>query len=173
MIWTVLLLALLAFLVYVALKSGEFHISRSIDIAAPAHAVHPHINTLTSMNQWNPWATYDAKSKIAYEGPPAGPGAVYTWGGSRMGEGRFKITDTSPETIKADLTMIKPMAADNKVVFSLTPSITGTEVEWAMSGCNGFVPKLMHLFLNVDKMVGKEFEKGLAALKEQVERKSL
>jgi hypothetical protein len=173
MFWFLILLAIAAFLFWVSRKPGEFTLERSTLINASPAQIHPWINNLKQMNQWNPWATYDPKSKITYEGPEAGPGAVYTWGGSRMGEGRFKITDTKADAISADLTMIKPMKADNKVIFALQPEGTATRVTWRMSGCNGFLQKLMHTFMNMDKMVGTEFEKGLAGLKQRVEARAI
>ena len=90
-----------------------------------------------------------------------------------MGEGRFKITESTKRTVKADLTMIKPMKADNKVTFSLEPSGAGTRVTWHMAGTNSFMHKLMQTVMSMDKMVGKEFEKGLAGLKAKVEQKTL
>ncbi len=173
MLWFIVLLIVAAFLFWVWRKPSQFELSRSIDINAPPVAVHPHIDNLKAMNQWNPWATYNPKSVIAYEGPESGPGAIYTWSGSKMGEGRFKITDSTLRAVKADLTMIKPMKADNKVTFLLEPADSGTRVTWAMAGNSSFVHKLMQTVMSMDKMVGKEFERGLAGLKASVESKKL
>lgn len=173
MFWYIIILIVAAFLFWVWRKPSQFELSRSIDIDAAPATIHPHINTLAAMNQWNPWATYNPKSVIAYEGPASGPGAIYTWSGSKMGEGRFMITESTPLEIKAVLTMIKPMKADNKVTFSLAPSGSGTRVTWSMAGTSSFVHKLMHTVINMDKMVGTEFEKGLAGLKAAVESKKL
>jgi hypothetical protein len=173
MIYFIILLAIAAFLFWVARKPDHFELSRSIDIDAAPNAVFPHINNLKAMNQWNPWATYNPKSVIAYEGPDEGPGAVYTWAGSKMGEGRFKITDSNLNSVKADLTMIKPMRADNKVTFSIAAKASQTQVTWHMEGTNSFMHKLMQTVMSMDKMVGKEFEKGLAGLKAAVEQKKV
>jgi Polyketide cyclase / dehydrase and lipid transport len=173
MVYLIILLAIAAFLFWVSRKSNHFELSRSTTIAATPEAIFPHINNLKAMNQWNPWATYNPKSVIAYEGPEEGPGAVYTWAGSKMGEGRFEITDSSTQAVKADLTMIKPMRANNKVTFSITPTDGQTRVTWHMQGTNSFMHKLMQTVMSMDKMVGGEFEKGLSALKLLVEQKKL
>jgi Polyketide cyclase / dehydrase and lipid transport len=173
MLWLIIILAVAAFLFWVQRKSNTFELSRSIDVSAPPEAVFPHINNLKAMNQWNPWATYNPKSVIGYEGPEEGPGAVYTWAGSKMGEGRFKITESNTRAVKADLTMVKPMKADNKVTFSLDNTGAGTRVTWHMAGTNSFMHKLMQTVMSMDKMVGGEFEKGLAGLKAKVEQKTL
>jgi Polyketide cyclase / dehydrase and lipid transport len=173
MVYLVILAAIAAFLFWVSRKSNHFELSRSVDIAATPDAIFPYINNLKAMNQWNPWATYNPQSVIAYEGPEQGPGAIYTWAGSKMGEGRFRITESSLQAVKADLTMIKPMRADNKVTFSITPSDGQTRVTWSMAGTNSFMHKLMQTVMSMDKMVGKEFEKGLAGLKAAVESKKL
>jgi hypothetical protein len=174
MIWILIALgAIGAFLFLVSRKANEFSLERAIVVNASPQAIYPWINNLKNMNQWNPWAGQDARSKIAYEGPEQGPGAVYTWAGGKMGEGRFTIKECQPQDITCQLQMIKPFAADNKVVFSLRPQGAATRVEWHMSGTNKFINKLMQVFISMDKMVGKEFEKGLAGLKEKVESKKL
>ncbi len=173
MLYLIILAAIAAFLFWVSRKSNHFELSRSIEIAATPDAIFPHINNLKAMNQWNPWATYNPKTVIAYEGPEEGPGAVYTWAGSKMGEGRFKITESSLKTIKADLTMIKPMKADNKVTFSIVPSAGQTQVTWHMEGQNSFMHKLMQTVMSMDKMVGGEFERGLNNMKLLIEQKKL
>ncbi len=168
MTW-VIIAAIAAFLFWVSRKPDQFSLERSITINAPASQILPWISNLKNMNQWNPWAGQDAKSKIAYQGPEEGPGAIYTWAGGKMGEGRFTILDVKPTEVNCRLEMIKPMKADNKVVYSLREGNGITVVIWAMSGRNGFINKLMHTVMNMDKMVGKEFDKGLAGLKERVE----
>jgi Polyketide cyclase / dehydrase and lipid transport len=168
MTWVVLL-AVAAFLYWVWKKPDQFSLERSITINAPASEILPLITNLKNMNQWNPWAGQDARSKISYEGPEQGPGAVYTWTGGKMGEGRFTILDVKANEVNCRLQMFKPMNADNKVVYSLRDGGGTTVVVWAMSGRNSFINKLMHTVMNMDKMVGKEFDKGLASLKQKVE----
>jgi Polyketide cyclase / dehydrase and lipid transport len=173
MLWFIIILAVAALLFWISRKPSHFSLARSITINATPAQIHPWINNLKQMNQWNPWAGQDAKSKISYEGPESGPGAIYTWAGGKMGEGRFEIKDVNALAITARLLMIKPMAADNTVVYTLQPDAAATKVTWTMSGENRFIHKLMHTVMNMDKMVGKEFDKGLAGLKSKVEQKTL
>jgi Polyketide cyclase / dehydrase and lipid transport len=173
MIIAFIIAAIAAFLFYVSRKPDSFALRRQIDINALPADIFPWINNLRQMNQWNPWSTQDAKSVIAYEGPAEGPGAVYTWAGGKTGQGKFQILDTNPTQINCRLLMIKPMAADNVVTFNLTPTSGPTTVVWNMSGKNGFINKLMHTVMNMDKMVGRDFDKGLANLKSLVEQKKL
>ena len=173
MIFAIIIAAIAAFLYYVASKPDSFSLQRQISINALPADIYPWINNLKNMNQWNPWSTQDAKSVIAYEGPEEGPGAIYTWSGGKMGQGKFQIVDSKPLHINCRLLMIKPMAADNVVTFNLTPTSGPTTVVWSMSGKNGFINKLMHTVMNMDKMVGRDFDKGLANLKSLVEQKKL
>jgi Polyketide cyclase / dehydrase and lipid transport len=166
--------AIAVFLFYVARKPDSFALQRQININALPADIYPWINNLKNMNQWNPWASQDAKSVITYDGPEEGPGAIYTWAGGKMGQGKFQIVDVkSPTTLNCRLLMIKPMAADNVVTFHLSPTSGPTTVTWSMSGKNSFINKLMHTVMNVDKMVGRDFDKGLASLKSLVEQKKL
>ena len=173
MFFAIIIAAVAAFLFYVSRKPYTFSLQRQISINALPADIYPWINNLKNMNQWNPWSTQDAKSVIAYEGPEEGPGAIYTWAGGRMGQGKFQIVDSKPLHITCRLLMIKPMAADNVVTFNLTPTSGPTTVIWSMSGKNGFINKLMHTVMNMDKMVGRDFDKGLANLKSLVEQKKL
>jgi hypothetical protein len=174
MIYAILIAIVAAFLFYVIRKPDSFAVQRQISINAMPVDIFPWINNLKNMNQWNPWSTQDAKSVISYEGPEEGPGAAYAWAGGKMGQGRFQIVDVKlPTEINCRLLMIKPMAANNVVNFSLAPSSGPTTVTWRMSGKNGFVSKLMHTIVNMDKMVGRDFERGLANLKALVEQKKL
>ena len=174
MTFLIILAAIALFLFWVSKRPGDFTIERQIEIKAPAATIFPWVSNLKNMNQWNPWAGQDAKSAIAYEGPEAGPGAIYTWSGGKMGKGRFQILDMkAPGEVNCRLQMIRPMAADNKVKYILTESGGNTTVSWAMSGTSSFVVKLMHLVFSPERMVGKEFERGLASLKQLVEQQKL
>lgn len=173
-LFLIIVAALAIFLFWVSRKPGAFSLARSTTIVAPPSQIFPLINNLKAMNTWNPWAAADARSKITYEGPDEGPGAIYRWAGGKMGEGRFEITDVKePMQVGCRLTMIKPMAAENRVEFTLAPTSQGTEVTWTMSGKSGFVPKLMHTFFSMEKMVGGQFEAGLAKLKQIAEESRL
>jgi Polyketide cyclase / dehydrase and lipid transport len=170
-VFLLLLLALAAFLFWVSRKPDEFRLERQITINAPPEKIFPWLNNLKMMNQWNPWSTQDPKSVISYAGPAEGPGASYSWAGGKMGQGRFTILDTKfPGEVNCRLEMIKPMKATNAIDYRITGAGNGTTiVAWPMTGKRNLATKLMHTFMNMDKMVGGEFEKGLSSLKTLVE----
>jgi hypothetical protein len=138
-----------------------------VPISAPAPVVFAQVNDLHRWENWSPWAKLDPNMKVAHEGPPAGKGAVYSWAGnSKVGEGRMTIIESRPnELVRINLEFIKPFAATNITEFTFKPEGNGTAVSWSMSGENNFLSKAVCLFMNMDKMVGGDFEKGLAALK--------
>ncbi len=174
MLYLVIIAIIAAFLFWVSRRPDNFSLQRQIDINAIPADIFPWINNLKKMNMWNPWSTQDAKSVIAYDGPDEGPGAIYTWAGGKMGQGKFQIIDvTAPDSINCRLLMIKPMAADNLVSFDIRKTNGATTVTWKMSGKNSFMSKLMHTLMNMDKMVGRDFDKGLANLKALVEQNKL
>lgn len=174
MVYFIILLAIAAFLLWVSRKPDDFSVSRQININATPQDVFPWINNLKNLNQWNPWAGEDPKSTIAYEGPEEGAGAIYTWSGGKQGSGKFTILDVKhPNEINCRLEMIKPFAADNKVQYSIRDGSGTTVVIWSMAGKNAFIHKLMQTFFSMDNMVGKEFERGLASLKNLVEQKKV
>jgi uncharacterized protein YndB with AHSA1/START domain len=161
------------FVAVVALQPGEFRISRSTTIAASPTAVFSLVNDFHSWAGWSPWAKLDPTMKTTYEGPAAGTGAAYSWtGNSKVGEGRMQILDSRPgEVVHIRLDFIKPFASTNSCVFTFAPNASGTEVTWTMSGRNNFMGKAFGLFMNVDKMVGGDFERGLAGMRAIAEKK--
>jgi len=154
-------------LAYAASRPDAFRIQRSAGINAPAERIFPLIVNLKSMNTWNPFVEPDPAIKIAYSGPDSGKGAAHTWSGnSKVGEGRIEVTDAVPSSrVAMQLDMLKPMKAHNAVEFTLQPNGKTTTVTWAMSGRQPFMAKLMAVFIDCDKMVGSQFEKGLGKLK--------
>jgi uncharacterized protein YndB with AHSA1/START domain len=153
-------------LAYVASRPDTFRIERSVTISAPPEKLFPLIADLHAFNTWNPFAQGDPTMQLSYSGSQSGVGAAYGWTGGRSGAGNMTVTEaTAPSSVAIDLNFLKPMVASNKVVFSLTPTDNGTDVSWAMSGTYAFTHKLFGLVFNSDKMVGGEFEKGLASLK--------
>lgn len=164
---TVVLIAIIAFLVYVAMKPSTFRIERSARIRASSETLFPFINDLHEFNRWNPFAQGDAELKIDYSGPQSGTGAAYSWVGSnKSGAGRMEITDSNPTSrVAIKLDFSKPFEAHNQVEFTLRPDGADTLVTWTMSGVNPFFHKLMGTVFNMDKMVGGQFDKGLATLK--------
>jgi uncharacterized protein YndB with AHSA1/START domain len=163
----VLAIAVAALFAYAARKPDTFSIARSAAINAPADRIFPLIANLKSMNTWNPFVEPDPAIKIAYLGPEMGTGAAHTWSGNgKVGEGRIEVVDASPPSrVAMRLEMVKPMKADNTVEFTLAPNGHGTNVTWAMSGKQPLTARLMTVFIDCDRMVGGQFEKGLAKLK--------
>jgi hypothetical protein len=162
---------IVGFLILVAVQPGDFRVSRSTVIAAPVDAMFPQVNELKKWEAWSPWGKLDPAMKQTYEGPPAGKGATSSWAGnSQVGEGRMTITESRPnELVQFKLEFFKPMAGVCDTTFTFKPSAGQTEVTWTMSGKNNYVAKAMCLFVSMDKMVGGQFEQGLATMKSLVE----
>lgn len=156
------------FAIVVALQPSDFRIERSATVRAPAAAVFAQVNDFHNWLAWSPWEKLDPQLKRTYEGPAAGAGATYAWQGNKdVGEGRMTIVDSRPgELVRIRLEFFKPFAATNTAEFSFKPSSDGgTAVTWSMSGQNNFLARAMCLFVNMDKMVGGQFEQGLAQMK--------
>ena len=157
--------------VVVAMQPSEFRVARSTTVSAPPAAVFAQVNDFHKWEGWNPWGKIDPAMKQTYEGAPAGVGAIYTWVGNReVGEGRMTITESRPsDLIRVQLEFFKPFAATSIAEFSFKPEGNQTAVTWSMFGQNNFMAKAIHLFMNMDKMIGGQFEKGLASMKSIVE----
>lgn len=167
----ILLIALpvivVVFLIIVALQPSEFRVARTLAIGAPPEAIFPHVNELKKWEAWNPWGKIDPRMKLTYDGPASGVGASYAWVGNReVGEGKATITESQPnEFVRFKLEFFKPMAGVSDALFTFKPRGNQTEVTWAMTGKNNLIAKAFCLFMNMDKMIGGQFEKGLADLK--------
>jgi len=161
-----LVLILGAVVAFVATRPSEFRIVRSRTIAAPPEVAHAYVNDFRKWPEWSPWEKLDPAMKRDLSGSPAGPGAVYFWSGNdQVGEGRMTITDSrAPDGVTIRLEFLRPWAATNTTQFDFAPSGSGTQVTWAMSGRNNFAAKAMTVFMDMDAMVGPDFEKGLANL---------
>ena len=159
----VLLIALAA---YVLTRPPVLRVERNAVVGAPAAVVFPIINDLHQWHRWSPYDKRDPDMKRTFDGPPAGPGAVYAWNGNKhVGEGRMTILESTPnERVHTKLEFARPFACTNQVTFTLTPEAGGTRVSWLMEGRNTLMGKVMSLFINMDGMVGRDFEQGLANL---------
>lgn len=148
-------------------RPATFHIERSVTTEASPAAVYAVLNDLHRFPEWSPWQELDPDMKITHEGPPSGVGATYTWAGNKdVGEGRMAITASTPnESVEEKLEFVKPWASTCDVKFTIAPEGAGSKVTWAMDGTNDTMAKVMGMFMNMDQMVGKDFEKGLAKLK--------
>ena len=169
-----LAVAIASALIYASTAPDTFRVSRSALIGAPAERIFPLINDLRAQSQWSPFEK-DPNMKRTHSGAPTGKGAVYEWDGNRqVGAGRIAITDSLPPSrVSLALDMARPFEAHNTVDFMLEPSgAAATRVTWAMQGRQPFMAKLMSLFMNCDKMVGSQFEQGLAKLKALAEGKA-
>lgn len=155
------------FLIVVATRPADFRIERRATISAPAAVVFDQVNDFRNWGAWSPWAKLDPAMKETYDGPPAGTGSHYAWvGNKKVGEGAMTILESRPgELVRIKLEFLKPFAATNTAEFVFAPEGDGTTVTWSMTGKNNFVSKAFCLFMDMDKMVGGDFEKGLAAMK--------
>jgi hypothetical protein len=163
----VVALVVIGFVIVAALQPADFRISRQATIAAPPAAIFPHVNDLSKWRAWSPWENLDPDLKRTYEGPASGERASYAWvGNSQVGEGRMTITDSqASERVRIRLEFIKPFKATNQSEFTFEPTGDRTAVAWSMTGKHTFMGKAMCLVMNMDKMIGKNFEDGLAKLK--------
>lgn len=171
-ILAVVVVLVLGFVILVSTQPDSFAVSRSTTIATSAEMVFAHVNDLRKWQAWSPWEKLDPDMKKTFEGPPAGEGAVYAWSGDgNVGEGKMTIVESrANERIHIRLDFVKPMQATNDVEFTFAPDGNNTAVTWTMNGRNNFIGKTFQLFMDMDKMVGDQFAKGLADLKQVVER---
>jgi hypothetical protein len=156
----------------IAMQPATFMVSRTTSIAAPPAEVFALVNDFHKWDIWSPWAKLDPAMKSTFEGPTSGTGAINAWvGNDKVGEGRQTILESKPgELVRVKLEFIKPFAQVAEVEIAFSGAGNGTNVIWTMKGDNNFMSKAMCLFLGgMDKMVGPDFEKGLAQLKTAAE----
>jgi len=158
---------------YVATRPSDFSVTRSANFAAPAPLVFAQVNELKKWEAWSPWQKKDPQAKNSYAGPAAGTGASMSWAGNNeVGEGRMTIVESRPaELVRFKLEFFKPFAATNSAEFAFREEGGRTAVTWTMRGQNNFIAKAMCLVFDMDKMVGGDFEAGLAGIKSIVEKK--
>lgn len=163
----ILVAVIVAVLVIASRRPDQFRIQRTATIDASPERVFPFINDLHRWQAWSPYEKKDPAMQRSYEGAPAGEGAVYGWNGNKtIGSGRMEITDSVPSSrIEIKLDFFAPFKASNTAEFLLEPRGAGTHVTWAMHGRSSFASKLMGMFVNIDTMVGKDFEEGLVNLR--------
>jgi carbon monoxide dehydrogenase subunit G len=162
-----------AFLAYAATKPDSFRVERATSINAPPEKVFALINDLHAWEAWSPWEKKDPAMKRTFSGPASGKGAAYAWeGNSNVGKGRMQIAEAPPPAkVMLNLDFVRPMEAHNIVEFDLAPRGETTDVRWAMHGPTPYLGKIMHTIFDMDKMVGGDFEAGLAALKAAAEKR--
>jgi uncharacterized protein YndB with AHSA1/START domain len=153
-------------------QPDSFSVTRTATIKASPEKIIGYVNDFHQWPVWSPWEKLDPNMKRTFEGAPSGQGAVYAWiGNDEVGQGRMEITEnTPPSKVAIKLDFIKPFQSSNVTTFTLQPQGDGTLVTWTMSGPSQFITKLMSVFVSMDKMIGKDFEKGLSQLKAAAEK---
>jgi hypothetical protein len=159
------------FVIVVATRPATFHIERSVVTSASAESVQAEVADFHAWRAWSPWEKLDPDMKRSFGGADRGQGATYSWAGSNeVGEGRMTIEQSEPgKVVRIKLEFIKPFPATNTATFTFQPVPAGTKVTWAMDGQNNFLSKAFHLFMDMDGIIGAEFDKGLAAMKSVAE----
>jgi uncharacterized protein YndB with AHSA1/START domain len=147
-------------------RPARFRIARRAEIAAPAATVFALMDDFHEWVKWSPWEKLDPTMTKTFEGPASGIGASYAWSGNgKAGAGRMTILESkASEQLVIKLEFVKPFAATNRTTFNLTPSGMGTAVQWIMEGESSFAHKAFSLFMNMDELVGKQFDEGLSNL---------
>lgn len=170
-----LVVALIGVGAVVASRPSTFRVERSVTIAAPVELPFGIVNDFHKWKFWSPWAEKDPKMQTTFDGSFAGPGAIYTWSGNdQVGKGKMTIVDAKLyESIQIQLEFFEPFAATNTALFTFQPTSDGSiTVRWAMEGNNTFLGKVMSLFIDMDEMIGKDFEQGLATIKTLTEKEA-
>ena len=167
----VVALLIAAVLIFAATRPDTFRVQRAASIKAPPEKIVAVLSDFHGWEAWSPWEKMDPAMNRSHSGAAKGKGAAYEWDGNKeVGKGRMEITEAAATRVAIDLDFVKPFEAHNKVVFTLVPKGDATEVTWAMQGPLPYVAKLVHLFLDMDGMVGQQFETGLANLKAVAEK---
>jgi hypothetical protein len=166
----VVVVAIAGILLYATTKPDEFRVARSTTINAKPDAILPHIVDFHRW-QWSPFEHKDPAMARSYGGVAAGKGATYAWEGNRnVGKGHMEITEVSPTKVIIKLDFEKPMEGHNIAEFTMQPEGGATRVTWNMYGPTPFIGKVLHVFLNMDRMMGDDFAEGLAKLKKIAEQ---
>ena len=160
------------FLTYVAVQPTQMMVARELVVNASPQTIFPHINHSKKANAWMPWQDSDPEATMTYSGPEEGVGSKSSWNSKgKMGTGEALVTESIVnQVVKTKLTYTKPFQMSQLAEMSLTPATGGTSVKWAVSGHNNFFFRMIGVFMDCDKMIGSEFEKGLLKLKNIVER---
>jgi uncharacterized protein YndB with AHSA1/START domain len=171
-IGVVVVVAIAGILLYAATKPDSFRVQRTVLINAPSDKVFPLINDMKAWTAWSPYEKKDPAMKRTYGAVTAGKGATYAWDGDKnVGQGSMEIVESSPRKIVLKLDFLKPFEAHNTGEFVLEPKGDSTSVTWAIYGPSPYMSKVVGTFMNIDDMIGRDFEKGLADLKAAAEKK--
>jgi len=171
----VVVVAVAGVLLFAATKPDVFRVTRSAAIKAPPEKIQAQLADFRGWQAWSPWEKMDPGMQRRFGGAEKGKGATYAWqGNDKVGQGSMEITESSPQKVALDLDFVKPFEAHNQVTFTLAP-VAGTagdttEVTWSMAGSVPYIAKIFHVFVDMDRLVGKDFEAGLANLKAVAEK---
>lgn len=168
-----LALLVAAFAVVAWLQPDDYRLTRSTVIWAPAAKIFPHVNDLRQWEDWSPWAKLDPNAKVTFAGPQSGPGASFQWdGSSKVGAGTMTITESKPnERVATRSDFVRPLKGTSNSEFVFSQTGERTNVIWTMSGTHNFISKAMCLVMSMETMLGPDFERGLAQLKQVAEGK--
>jgi hypothetical protein len=171
-IGVVVVVAIAGILLYAATRPDSFRVQRVVLINAPSDKVFPLINDMKAWTVWSPYEKKDPAMKRSYGAVTAGKGATYAWEGNKeVGQGSMEIVESSPRKILLKLDFLKPFEAHNMGEFLLEQKGDSTSVTWAIYGPSPYMSKVVGTFMNIDDMIGRDFEKGLADLKAAAEKK--
>lgn len=167
---TFIIVLVVGFLAIAAMQPDTYRVERSLSMNAAPAAIYAQVIDLHKWDAWSPWAKVDPNAKVTYEGPAKGKGASMHWeGNNEVGVGTMTVSEVKPNSnVKLDLNFEKPMKGTATSEFTFEPEGKGTKVTWAMYGTRDFMGKIVGLLINCDKMIGDQYEKGLASLKEVV-----
>lgn len=169
-IFLILIVAIAGLLIYASTKPDVVSYARSAQINAPPEKILALISNFKRWGMWSPWEKKDPALQRTYSGAASGVGAVYAWDGDKnVGSGRMEILESTPTKVRIKLDFFKPFKASNMAEFTCTPKNGTTHLDWVMTGQNLFIGKVMSLFIDMDKMIGKDFEAGLADMKAAAE----
>ena len=159
-------------LILAATRPDTFRVQRATTIQAPPQKVFEFINDFDRWSVWSPWEKKDPAMKRTFGAATSGKGATYAWEGNKdVGQGSMEIAESAPPSrVAIKLDFVKPFEAHNMVEFTLEPKGEATAVTWSMQGHTPYFAKIIHLFFDMDSMVGKDFEAGLASLKSAAEK---
>jgi hypothetical protein len=167
----VVAVAVAGLLIYAAMKPDDFRVQRSIAIKAPPEKVIAVVGDLKGWTAWSPYEKKDPGMKRTYAGAPSGKGAIYEWDGNKdVGHGRMEILESTPSKVVIKLDFITPFEAHNTAEFTAVPQGDATNVTWAMYGPSPYMAKVIQTVMNMDKMIGTDFEAGLQSLKTVAEK---
>lgn len=167
----IIALIAVAVLIYASTKPDMFRLERTTTIKAPPEKISAYLTDFKQWAAWSPWEAKDPAMKRTYSGAASGKGAVYGWEGNKnVGTGGMEILDVQPLKVTIKLDFLKPFEAHNITEFHLEPQGDSTKMTWAMHGPANLMTKVVHVFMNMDKMVGPDFESGLAKLKAAAEK---